>query len=218
MRSLLAHGVDTLRNAESIDAMFHPVLALLSPGLERLHKMTLGVCAIDDRGGWLTNEALRKYGHGIALLHEDALSQLESRTSTAAEALQQKVASVRADPVLPLLVDLLDLYAREGRYFDVDVLAGRSQAVEPRGLWDKIEIAARSAPAVKLALADLNAVPLDKYDARNRAVDTAISAELEAIASSVERLWTAVAAAGETGALGALGRKYGAIIHPDQVH
>ena len=216
-RNLLTHGVKTIREAPGVDMAFHPILALLAPGVERLHKLTLGVCALEARGGWLTYKELKNYRHGIVGLHEDVLGQMELRTSNSTSFVKEKVLQVQNDMVLPPLVKLLDKYATDGRYFDVDVLAGKDPAIEPRRMWGEVELSARQAPTVKRALKALNEVPLSESSLRNRAVDVAVTAELAEVAASVERLWACIAVVGENGAYGVLGRKFGAMIRPDKM-
>ena len=194
--------------------MLHPILALLAPGAERLYKLTLGVCAIDARGRWLTESELKDgYRHDIVKLHRDVLSELDARTVDSTSYVRSKVNAVRDDHLLTKLTGLLDTYAREGRYFDSDILAGREPALDLHTLWSEVEVATRTAPAVARARESLDAVPFAKHVEHNRALDDAIAAERNEIASSVERMWTAVAVAGENGALGDLGRKLGALIN-----
>lgn len=213
-RSLLGYGVETVRREPGADVKLHPILALLASGAERLYKLTLGVCAIDARGRWLSQGELQDgYRHDIVKLHRDVFGELDIRTAGSTTYVRSKVDAVRDDRLLEKLTVLFDTYAREGRYFDADILAGREPALNLHTLWSEVEVATRTAPTVARARENLDAVPLAKHHERNRALDAAVAAERNEIASSVERMWTAVAVAGENGALGDLGRKLGALIH-----
>lgn len=211
-RNLLAYGLRVIRSAAFIDATRDPILTMLSIGLEKLYKITLGLVSLDHDHRWPSKAEMQRRGHNLLEMHEAVLGELHARTADSTPYVRGLVEEVEKDQVVAPIVAALDLYGRGGRFYNLDELGGHSQPISPGAAWQEIEAAVLLDPAVQAlfqrAMADTS--------------DGAIWAEMtealhERIAVSVERLWTAVAVCGRNHVLGETGRAFGVEVHPDAV-
>lgn len=199
-RNLLAYGIKSLRDAPFIETTLDPILSLLSIGVEKHLKLILGVIGIDDTGGWPPFNAMK--GHDIVAMYDRVMIAIRARTIDKSQFVQDQVAGVDADPVVPALMAVLDRYAREGRFYNLDRLAERTQKDDPPwSYWSKVELIALTDPAVQgrhtVAMADIS-----NQDAWNE-----FHAALQGrVADALERFWTMVCWVGKNHALGTTGR------------
>ncbi|MFE9658299.1 hypothetical protein [Micromonospora sp. NPDC006431] len=212
-RNLLAYGIRVLRTGAFIDTTRDPILTMLSIGVEKLYKLTLGLAALDQDHKWPSAEEMKAWGHKLVLMHEAVLTELCSRTADKSLYVRELVAEVEADPVVPPLVEALDMYGRMGRFYYLDQLGDSPQPwVSPNDAWQKVESAALADPAVaavhRAATADIG---------NNEVWDRFIRALKERIATAIERVWIMVAVSGRNHALGETGSTFGFEVHPDAV-
>lgn len=211
-RNLLAYGVRTVRTAAFIETTRDPVLTMLSIGVEKLYKLTLGLVRLDEQGQWPTKGQMKAIGHGSAEMHLLVMGALGRRAAGKSQYVRSLVEDVESDPVVGPVIDTLDLYGRMGRFYYLDQLGDSPQDVNPDDLWQKIEDAALTLPDVAL----LHERTFAHLQDRN-AYQELLEALNERTALAVERVWLAIAAAGINGALGATGVLFGHEVHPDAV-
>jgi hypothetical protein len=123
------------------------------------------------------------------------------------------VAGVLADPVLPPLLAALDRYGMSGRFYNLDMLADSPQVdPDPARMWDAAEQAALDDPGIS----ELQRVAMERLS-DNDAWDFYYSAVQGRTADSIERLWLMISRVGINHALGTTGATLGWEIAPDAV-
>ena len=211
-RNLLAYGLRVVRTGAFIDTTRDPILRLLSIGVEKLYKLTLGLMALDRHGSWPSKAEMRSWGHDLVSMHEAVMLELRARTTTKSQYVQGLLVEVDEDPVVAPVLRALGSYGRMGRFYYLDLLGDDPQAFSPEAAWRGIE---------RAALADAGVARL-----RRRAFDAPGDSEVwelfirglhERIASAVGLMWTTVAVCGRNHALGETGVVFGFDVHPQAV-
>jgi hypothetical protein len=127
----------------SLDA--EPLMVLLATGTEKLLKLTYGLSHADEAGEWPSYEVLKKYGHDLSRLDRDCRALLTDRLDRATHpgVIAPLLEAVAADPYVSQLLDTLTTYAKRGRFYNLDHLAGSPQPTEsPARMWDGLVDAA----------------------------------------------------------------------------
>lgn len=199
-RNLLAYGIKSLRDAPFIETTLDPILSLLSIGVEKHLKLILGVIGIDKTGGWPPFNAMK--GHDIVAMYDRVMTAIRERTTDKSQFVRDHVAGVDADPVIPALMAVLERYAREGRFYNLDRLAERTQKDDPPwSYWSKVEAIALSDQAVQVKYAAATA------DTSNQQAWDEFYAALQGrVADALDRFWAMVCWVGKNHALGTTGR------------
>ena len=144
-RNLLAYGLRALRTDALIDNIRDPILTVLSIGLEKLYKLALGLAALDDNGRWPPVSVMRGHGHGVKNMHEKVWRELRKRTGGNIYLIQLMDAATE-DPILVPMVDCLDMYGLQGRFYFLDLLGDEPQQRDaPQRCWIAVETAACNA-------------------------------------------------------------------------
>lgn len=211
-RNLLAYGVHVVRTGAFLDTTRDPILTMLSVGMEKLYKLTLGLDSLDTDGRWPSKAAMKKLGHGLEPMHDLVMTTIRRRTWDSSPYVRGLIAEVEGDPCVLPIIRTLDVYGRMGRFYYLDKLGDTPQAVNPEEIWDDVEQAARTDPAVAALFARAMADVSD-----NAVWDELTRALHDRIADSVERIWTTIAVVGRNRALGETGRVFGFEIHPHAV-
>lgn len=210
VRNLLEHGVDLIRSATSWDASRDPILAVVAMGVEKMYKLALGALDLEATGSWTNREQMQKTGHGIAAMHEKVIAELERRAEESTQHVRDVMAVVENDSVSKALIEVIDIYARQGRYYYLDILGGQEQVwFSPQMLWIDVCSTAGKSPKVMSAMAQALAEP-----SRHDLWEVVHGYERERIADALTVLWRSVVIAGMNGLLGQHGRVLGAEIAP----
>lgn len=211
-RNLLAYGIRVIHTGAFIDTTRDPILTMLSIGLEKLYKLTLGLIALDRDHRWPTKTEMQKRGHKLVPMHASVIDELRVRTANKSEYVRGLLTELDNDPVLVPIIEALDMYGRMGRFYYLDELGDAPQSVSPDDAWQNVEQAALADPTVatlyQQAMKELG---------DNDAWDEFIRALHERIAAAVERLWIAIAVCGRNHALGEAGGTFGFEVHPGAV-
>jgi hypothetical protein len=211
-RNLLSYGVLVIRTGAFIDTTRDPILTMLSIGVEKLYKLTLGLAALDREGKWPTKTEMQKRSHQLVPMHKEVWDELRTRTASKSQYVRGLLYEVDADPVVVPVIAALDMYGQRGRFYYLDQLGEHLQPGSPDDAWQHIEQAALTDPAVA-ALYERAIGDVRDKDAWERF----IRALHERIATAVERVWVTVAVCGRNHALGATGSVFGFEVHPDAV-
>lgn len=212
-RNLLAYGTRVVRGAPFVDTTQDPILTMLSIGLEKLYKLTLGLIALDDSGLWPSSKEMRAHGHNITRMHNLVFTEIGKRAVTGTPYVRSLLERTHADPVVRPLISALDMYGRSGRFYHLDLLGEAQQPQEsPFHYWQEVESAAAGDRIIREAL--------------SAAVEETVNGELwekvrlmtnQRIAASIEGLWEAIAVCGRNHALGEVGAHFGFEVHPNAV-
>lgn len=211
-RNLLAYGIRVVRTGAFIDTTRDPILTMLSIGVEKLYKLTLGLIALDRDQRWPTKSEMQKQGHKLVPMHAMVMNELRLRTANKGQYVRELLAEVDNDPVVLPIIEALDMYGRMGRFYYLDELGDAPQPVSPDDAWQNIENAVLADPAVatfyQQAMKDVG---------DNDAWVKFIRALHEWIATAVERIWVTIAVCGRNHCLGETGGTFGFEVHPDAV-
>ena len=211
-RNLLAYSLRVIRTGAFIDTTRDPILTMLSIGMEKLYKLTLGLIVLERDHKWPTKSEMQKRGHNLVPMHTVVMNELRARTADKSQYVRELVAEVDNDPVVVPIIEALDLYGRMGRFYYLDQLGDAPQAVSPDHAWQKIE---------QFALTDPEVAALYRRAMQNVGDSDAwgkfTCALYERIAMAVERIWVAIAVCGRNHVLGDTGVVFGFEVHPDSV-
>lgn len=211
-RNLLAYGIRAIRTGAFIDTTRDPILTMLSIGMEKLYKLTLGLIVLERDHKWPTKSEMQKHGHNLNPMHTVVMNELRARAAVKSQYVRELVAEVDNDPVVAPIIEALDLYGRMGRFYYLDHLGDAPQAVSPDHAWQKIE---------QFALTDPEVAALYRRAMQNVGDSDAwgkfTCALYERIAMAVERIWIAIAVCGRNHVLGDTGVVFGFEVHPDSV-
>jgi hypothetical protein len=97
---------------------------MLSIGLEKLYKLTLGVAALDANQKWLTAKEMQDRKHYLFAMHEEVMVDLTARAAKSTPFVRELIQDVRTDPVVRPLVTVLQRYALSGRFYSLSVNLG----------------------------------------------------------------------------------------------
>lgn len=210
VRKLLEYGVGLIRPATSWDASRDPVLAVVAIGVEKTYKLTLGALDLEAAGSWTDKKQMQKAGHGIAATHEKIVAELGRRARTSTQYVHDVLIAVENDSVVGALVEVVDVYARQGRHCYLDLLGGGKQdRFSPQELWVDVCSTAGESPEVMSAMAQDLAEPL-RRDLR----EEAHRYERERIVDALTTLWRSIIITGMNGLLGQHGHVLGAETAP----
>ncbi|XKH55534.1 hypothetical protein LG293_09680 [Citricoccus nitrophenolicus] len=212
-RNLLAHGIRTLRTGDFVETTRDPVLTMLSIGVEKLYKLTLGLTALDREGSWPNKQQMKSHGHDLDAMHQAVLEELQTRSADKSEYVRTLLADIEADFVIPPLIAALSRYGRGGRFHYLDLLGDAPDKWDsPIGYWQRVEQAAMQEPHLIAALNDAMGAPAD-----SELWTRAHGGTQDRIASALEGLWETIAVCGSNNMLGPAGKLFGSALHPRSV-
>jgi hypothetical protein len=211
-RNLLAYGIHVVRTGAFVATTRDPILTMLSIGVEKLYKLTLGLIALDISKQWPSDSVMKANGHKLGDMHQKVIAELRERTRSKSQYIRGLLAEVESDPVVIPVIEALDMYGRRGRFYYLDQLGKSPQTVSPDDAWQKIELAALTDPDVATLYSSVNA-----NIGNNEMWNEFMLALNERIAVAVERIWVMIARSGMNHALGETGTTFGFEVQPSAV-
>jgi len=141
---LYEFGVNALRNPDItyLPAIQAPVFALISTGMEKFLKLTLGLISVNRRGIWEDTKTMKGFGHRLSIMNNIVMDYIKNNLNIATnpKCVELAFKSVPDLPTLNLIIKVLERYANSGRFYYIDELTGNEQSEEsPDALWDKVE-------------------------------------------------------------------------------
>jgi len=207
--NLLRDGRTALRTMTFALREADTTFTLLSLGVEKLLKLSVGLAALEETGNW-PGRKLRGYLHKVVELDSDVRELMTAGVGRISQPayLERAVLALEADTVWPNIREGLDRYGSGGRYHYLDWVTGQPPLDSPRGYWNKIETEALLPhPAVRALFG--STAPGDFEEARRKTND--------AMVASLNVWWSAVHEAWQQGALGAEARAMSSGIDPQGV-
>lgn len=182
--NLLRDGRNTLRDMKYASLAEDSVYTLLSLGVEKLLKLSIGLASVEEVGEWPAKR-VRDFSHSIIDL-DDAVRSLMSMNigrSTHRGYTDRALAALEGDLVWPLLRNGLENYGSGGRYHYLDWISKEPRYDSPRGYWQSVESEVlRQQPDLYALFASPR--PGDSEAARQRTN--------EVIAASLNLWWSAI--------------------------
>jgi hypothetical protein len=89
-----------------------PILTMLSIGVEKLYKLTLGLIALDVDKQWPSAKVMKANGHKLGDMHQKVIEELRERTRSKSQYVRGLLAEVESDPVVIPVIEALDMYGR----------------------------------------------------------------------------------------------------------
>lgn len=212
-RNLLAYGIRTVRTAAFVETTRDPIFTMLSIGVEKLYKLTLGLVDLDRDGRWPSKPQMKSYGHNLIEMHFAVFEELRARTAEKSEYVRGLLSAVEGDFVVKPLIAALGRYGQSGRFYYLDLLGDAPQDWEsPESHWQQIEDAVMLEPEIKALFNEAmkSASNNELWDSLHRSIN-------ERIALAIERLWEMIAVSGRSHALGEAGTQFGFEVHPNAV-
>lgn len=204
-RNLLAYGIRVLKNAPFFDTTLDPILTMLSIGVEKYFKLTIGVIALADTGAWPSSAVMKEHRHGIFGMWEHVRREVGARVATGNAYLAGLLMDVDIDDMLPAILEVLDRYGRSGRFYNLDMLGDNPQhELSPEQMWNGVTEAAHADPTsqAKFTAAMTDLTNNEAWDEYHRAV-------CARVAQSLEGMWEMLSRIGMHGVLGETGRTLG---------
>lgn len=212
-RNLLAYGIRTVRTAAFVETTRDPIFTMLSIGVEKLYKLTLGLVDLDRDGRWPSKPQMKSRGHNLIEMHFAVFEELRARTAEKSEYVRDLLSAVEGDFVVKPLIAALGRYGQSGRFYYLDLLGDAPQDWEsPEGHWQQIEDAVMLEPEIKALFNEaMKSAPNNElWDSLHRSIN-------ERIALAIERLWEMIAVSARNHALGEAGTQFGFEVHPNAV-
>ena len=119
------------------------VFVCLAGGVEKLLKLTAGVIAVGDGDAWPDRATMKAKGHRIVELDDSVRSEIVARVDrSSAPGLMNKLLGMTGQhPGINQILDTLQRYAVDGRFYNLDLLGGINDAREsPQQLWNELEL------------------------------------------------------------------------------
>jgi hypothetical protein len=119
-KHLLAYGIRALRTAAFIETTRDPIMTMLSVGVEKMLKLSLGLLHIENHRVWLPARVLKAdYRHDLikmeGLLRQAIRDNIDRATHRSY--VDRALAAVEDDPVWPAMIAALNRYGQEGRFY-----------------------------------------------------------------------------------------------------
>jgi len=200
---VLGTGIRLLRESDSFARDKDAVFATLAIGVEKVVKLALGIMAIDQGRPW-PSKAI--WGHDSARMDLQLRDALRERIASGefSPFVAALLCTVDNDPIWAAVVNALEIYATEGRFYNLDVIGGRTQKRgNPDEAWNAAEQAALAAdPSLRQMMTALD----DGFE----------QALSKAIADSIHRWLAMITLLGMNGVLGdEWGKMFGADLLPE---
>lgn len=205
-KHLLTYGVRTLRTAAFIETTRDPIMTMLSIGVEKLLKLSLGLLHVEDHRQWLPLDVLKnEYRHDLIKMEGLLREAIHERADRATHHyyVAQALTALDDDAIWPPLIAALNRYGKEGRFYYLDALAENPQREEsPQSYWDAAE---RAALEAEPDLNDLFSRMMSDFSLSDE-----FYRQLNArVADGLQKWWDLVAMAGVQGVLGERGKAWG---------
>jgi hypothetical protein len=139
--TLFRHGYAILREYRFAARDAEAVFVCLAGGAEKLLKLSVGLTALEDGRGWPAQAAMKNAGHRITQLDETVRSLIVARRerSSVPGLITKLLDMTDGHGGVIVLLQTLERYAVQGRFYNLDLLAGHVQPSEaPLDLWAEL--------------------------------------------------------------------------------
>ena len=137
-RDLIKAGFGSLQEINGGNDFYHIPHLLIASGLERLMKCFIILVEYSRNGSYPSPKMMLNLGHDLTRILEKVCD--EYYDSDSRSFLQDELTFLREDPVLKECVKILSVFGMWGRYYNLDVVTGKTPVqIDPKEEWKKLE-------------------------------------------------------------------------------
>jgi hypothetical protein len=141
--SLFRHGFRILETYQAPSRDAEAVFVCLAGGAEKLLKLTVGLMAAERNQDWPDKATMKAAGHRIVELSDLVRAEIAERVdkSSAPGFINKLLEMTDRHPGINQILDTLERYAVNGRFYNLDLLGGVKHSDEsPQQLWSELEL------------------------------------------------------------------------------
>ena len=135
---LIRSGFGSLQEIDMSNDFYELPQMLMASGLERLMKCYISLAYEDRYGSFPDKKYMKKLGHDLECVLQEICDEFyggKHRPMVASE-----FDFITSDSVLLESVQILSLFGKAGRYYNLDVVAGGGGSpIDPRDEWERLE-------------------------------------------------------------------------------
>ena len=137
-RELIKAGFGSLQEIDMDNTFYHLPHQLMASGFERLMKCYISLVYEGQKGSYPDEKYMKRLGHDLkALLKKICTEFYGGKTRPF---VQEEFEFITTDPILQECIRILSLFGKQGRYYNLDIVAGSSQSpINPRVEWESLE-------------------------------------------------------------------------------
>ena len=137
-RDLIRSGFGHLQEIDMGNAFYHLPHQLMASGLERFMKCYVFLMHEGRHGSYPDNEYVKRLGHDLQKLLKLIYAEFYGGTERAW--VQRELDFVTTDPVLCDCIQILSLFGKKARYYNLDVVSGvHNPPIDPKEEWRALE-------------------------------------------------------------------------------
>ena len=137
-RELLKSGFGHLQEIDMGNTFYHLPHQLLASGLERLMKCYIAVVRKGRDGAYPNQKEMQSLGHNLGCLLRTI--RVDHYGGTHRPVVQRDLDFIKSDLVLNDCVRILSRFGKMGRYYNLDVVAGKGDGpIDPKVEWKALE-------------------------------------------------------------------------------
>ena len=135
---LIKAGFGSLQEIDMDNTFYHLPHQLMASGFERLMKCYISLVYEGQKGSYPDEKYMKRLGHDLkALLKKICTEFYGGKTRPL---VQQEFDFITTDSTLQECIRILSLFGKQGRYYNLDIVAGSSQnPINPREEWESLE-------------------------------------------------------------------------------
>lgn len=135
---LIVAGFGALQEVDMGNTFYHLPHQLIASGLERLMKCYLALVIQGKTGAFPSQGEMKKQSHDVDKLLNTVVN--EHYGGVGRPLLAQERQFLEQDPTLKNCVKTLALFGLQGRYYNLDVIAGvKRELLDPKSEWEDLE-------------------------------------------------------------------------------
>jgi len=141
---LLVAGFGALQEVDMGNTFYHLPHQLIASGIERLLKCYISLVIRGKTGSFPDRSAMKDLGHDLAGLLTKVVN--DHYGGLERPLLKTELEFLRTDPMQQRCVAILSNFGKQGRYYNLDVVAGaQTQLIDPTDEWKKLELSIEDA-------------------------------------------------------------------------
>ena len=137
-RELIKAGFGSLQEIDMSNDFYHLPHQLMASGFERLMKCYISLVYEGEKGSYPDMGYMKRLGHNLEHLFEEICTKFYG--GKARLLVQQEFNFITTDQTLQECIRILSLFGKQGRYYNLDIVAGSSQSpINPKEEWESLE-------------------------------------------------------------------------------